>query len=204
MAQPRDRYIPALGHTWLTPYYDVLLRLFLSDDIFKRRLISQANIAEGHRVLDLGCGTATLTILAKKQHPDAELVGLDADPEILVMARRNAARAGVEIALQRALAFELPYAAGSFDRALSSLVIHHLTRVQKQRTFTELFRVLKSGGQLHVADFGRPHTPAMVAVSLALRHFEQVADNIDGLLPAMMREAGFVVVEEAARYGRIL
>ncbi len=67
-----DKYIPALGLDRLTPLYDPWLRWIMREETFKRRLIDQAQIRAGHRVLDLGCGTATLTILIKHIHPQVE------------------------------------------------------------------------------------------------------------------------------------
>src|SRR5574341_2573371 len=94
-----DHYIPALGHKSLTPLYDPLLKWHMRENTFKRHLIAQANIASGHRVLDLGCGTATLTILVKQAHPGAEVVGLDGDPQVLEIGRAKAAKLGVNIVL---------------------------------------------------------------------------------------------------------
>ena len=53
-----DKYIPALRYDWLTPLYDPLLRWIMREEKFKRRLIAQADIQPGHRVLDLGWGAA--------------------------------------------------------------------------------------------------------------------------------------------------
>jgi SAM-dependent methyltransferase len=74
-----NRYIPALSFRWLTPLYDPLLRWGMREKTFKRRLITQANIQPGQRVLDLGCGTGTLTILVKLLYPDANVVGLEGE-----------------------------------------------------------------------------------------------------------------------------
>lgn len=196
------RFIPALSYHWLTPLYDTLLRWTMRDAVFKRRLVRQANIQNGHRVLDVGCGTATLTILVKRRYPSAEVVGLDPDATILEIARKNAQRNGVVITLIRGSATVLPYPDQTFDRVLSSLVFHHLARDQKHSAFQETFRVLKPGGQLHLADFGKPHNGLMWAISLIMRHIEQTADNFDGLLPQMLRDAGFVDIEEPVHYSR--
>ena len=67
-------YIPALGHNWLTPLYDPLLRWGMREEQFKGYLIARAQIGPGQRVLDLGCGTATLTILVKQTHPESVVV----------------------------------------------------------------------------------------------------------------------------------
>jgi SAM-dependent methyltransferase len=191
VAGERDTFIPALGIGWLTPLYDPLVGRLLGDARFKRRLVRRAGIRSGDRVLDVGCGTASLTIMLKQAYPDAEVIGLDADPRILRIARAKIERAGLDIALDQGLASELPYADGRVDRVVSSLVFHHLTTAQKRRTVGEILRVLRPGGKLHAADFGPPHNAPMRLVSAVIRHFEQVADNFDGLLPGMLRDAGF-------------
>jgi ubiquinone/menaquinone biosynthesis C-methylase UbiE len=197
--QPQSRYIPALDYDWLTPAYDTLIRLTMPERAFKRRLIGQARIRAGHTVLDLGCGTGTLTIMAKRAHPDATVVGLDGDPKILAIAARKVARAGVDVALWHGMAFDLPYADGSLDCVLSSLVFHHLASDDKRRTLIECYRVLRPGGELHIADWGRPHNALMWLASWTLRLFDgwrTTADNLRGLLPQFLRDAGFTDVEE--------
>lgn len=196
------KYIPALNSGWLTPLYDPVM-LLMRESTFKRALVGQANIKNGYRVLDLGCGTATLTILIKKAYPGAEVTGLDGDPKILEKARTKVAKAGLGISLDTGMSFELPYPDRSFDRVVSSLVFHHLTMENKARTFKEIFRVLRSGGELHVADFGKPHNALMYLISLVFRHLEEAGDNIRGLLPGMFRKAGFDLVEETARYSTV-
>lgn len=200
----KTRYIPALSFRWLTPFYDPLLKWGMREQTFKCHLIQQANIRPGMSVLDLGCGTATLTILTKQTHPDAEVVGLDGDPTVLEIARSKANQAGVNITLDYGMAFELPYPDNSFDRVLSSLVIHHLTSENKQLTMHEIYRVLRPGGELHIVDVGKPHSIYVGLISLVMRRLEEAADNIKGLLPAIMRNAGFQYVEETIQYTTIV
>jgi ubiquinone/menaquinone biosynthesis C-methylase UbiE len=200
------RYIPALAYDWLTPAYDTLVRLTMPERAFKRRLIAQADVRPGHAVLDLGCGTATLTIMAKRAHPDAAVVGLDPDPTILAIAARKVARAGVDVALRRGTATELPFPDGSFDRVLSSLVFHHVTPADKRRALAECLRVLRAGGELHIADWGRPHNARMWLASWTVRLFDGLhttADNVHGRVPLLCREAGFNDAEEAGRFSTV-
>lgn len=203
VSKSNTKYISALSYDSLTPLYDLVIRLTMPEFKFKMRLVEQADIRENHRVLDLGCGTGTLTILIKKTHPDTEVVGLDGDPKILDIARAKAAKAEMELTFSNGMAFELPYPEASFDRIVSSLVFHHLTRENKVRTLQEVFRVLRPQGELHVADWGKPQNLLMRVASLPLRMFdglETTRDNVEGLLPEMFRKAGFEQVEEAAQF----
>ncbi len=179
--EKNEKYIPALSFDWLTPFYDPLVKWFMPESRFKTRLVQQADIQGGQRVLDLGCGTATLTILIKQTHPDAHVVGLDGDTKILEIARKKAAKVDARITLNEGMAYQLPYAENSFERVLSSLMLHHLTVDNKRRTLAEVFRVLAPDGELHVADFKRPNKSLM----------------------AMFRETGFEQVEEYAEYRTI-
>jgi ubiquinone/menaquinone biosynthesis C-methylase UbiE len=128
------------------------------------------------------------------------VTGLDGDPKILGIARAKVEKAGLDIALDTGMSFELPYPDSSFDRVISSLVFHHLTREDKTRTFKEIFRVLSPGGEMHVADFGKPHNSVMYLISLVFRHLEEAGDTINGLLPEMFQKAGFDRVEETDRF----
>jgi len=194
------KYIPALSFAWLTPLYDLLMRIGMQEKAFKRRLVDQADIQPGQRLLDLGCGTGTLTILIKQLHPGAEVVGLDGDAKILAIARSKAAKAGVEIVLEHGLASQLPYPDGSFDCVLTSLMIHHLTTTDKRTAMAEVYRVLRPGGEFHIADFGPPRGVYARLVSALIRGLERATENLKGLLPDMLRQAGFEGVEETAYY----
>lgn len=206
MGRNQNEYIPALGYGWLTSLYDPLLRLALRESTFKPQLVRQARIEPGHRVLDLGCGTGTLTLLLKTTHPDAEVVGLDGDPKVLEIAKAKAAKASVEVRLDHGMAFDLPYSDSSFDCVLSSLLLHHLTQENKVRSLKEAVRVLRPGGELHVADWGKPRNAfmrmAFVLVQV-LDSFETTDDNVKDKLPILFADAGFVQVQEMACYATI-
>jgi ubiquinone/menaquinone biosynthesis C-methylase UbiE len=194
-----QKFIPALGHRWLTPLYDPLLKWGMRENAIKSQFIERANIRFGQRVLDLGCGTGTLTLMIQRAHPDARVFGIDVDPEILARARQKATRAHSQVVFDQGVAFQLPYRDRSFDRVLSSLVIHHLTDENKRRAILEAYRILKPGGEIHIFDFGEPHNALARLIAAGMRHSERVAGNVDGLLPQYLRDAGFDQVEEGSR-----
>ena len=151
MKTSSNSYIPALGYRWLTRFYDPVVRVTTREATFKEALLRQASIQDGHRVLDLGCGTGTLALLLKRAHRGAEVFGLDADAEALKLARTKLEGAGVEVRLDQGLASALPYADGRFDRTLSSLFFHHLSSDLKLEAMREILRVLRPGGEFHIA-----------------------------------------------------
>jgi ubiquinone/menaquinone biosynthesis C-methylase UbiE len=189
-ATRQDEYLPALRYRSLTGIYDPLIAATTRERATKGRLVELAGLADGQRVLDVGCGTGTLALMAKAAAPGAELVGIDADPEMLAKARAKPGADGIRF--DQGMADELPYEDESFDRVLSSLVFHHLRRPVKERAVREIARVLKPGGRFHLGDFGPPRGPLMWGLSRMVRYGDgsSTIDNFAGELPAILRGAG--------------
>ena len=198
----KPRYIPAFHFYLLNFIYDPILRL-VREKTFKTALVKQAGLEKGHRALDIGCGTATLTILIKRACPDCEVLGLDGDPAILEVARRKIARAGLNIRLIHGTAAVLPFPDDSFDRVFTSLILHHLTSDDRAYALKEILRVLKPGGELHIAELGKPHNALMSLVSQAVGRLESARDFVRGLLPEVLTGAGFVQVAETYRIATV-
>ncbi|MGH7894220.1 MAG: methyltransferase domain-containing protein [Candidatus Binatia bacterium] len=198
----REHFIPALGADCLTPLYDAVA-LLTGERLFKRRLVAAAQIVPGHDVLDLGCGTGTLALLVKQTCPGAHVVGLDIDPRILAIAHRKIERAGTTIELAQGSATAAPFPTASFDRVLTTLVLHHLTTPQKRAALAAVRRLLRPGGELHIADWGKPHNLLMRVAALGFRLVdggEATAANLRGELPSLVADAGFLDVVETERW----
>lgn len=201
-----EEYIPALSYDWLTPFYDAVVRRTTRENAFKDALVEQLRGGTNHHILDLACGTGTLTILLKKTYPSAEVTGVDGDPKILEIAEKKAKKGNTEIKFEKAMSFDLPYPNESFDVIVSSLFFHHLTRENKLKTLSEVRRVLKPGGEFHVADWGTPANLLMRLGSYLIQRldgFETTADNFNGLLPKLIADAGFETIEEINHFNTL-
>ena len=196
-------FVPALAYDALTPLYDFAIALTMRERAFKRRLVEQTALRPGMRVLDAGCGSGTLALMLAAAEPGAEIVGLDPDLRILAIAREKAEQAGRTIEWVEGSAVAPPFPPASFDRVTSTLMFHHLTTPEKEAAFAALRALLRPGGELHVADFGRPHTAYTRLAAAAFAWFdghERTAANLAGRLPALLRAAGFGEVTETERW----
>jgi len=206
MPQAQRDYIPAAGRDWLLPFYDPVSKL-MGGESLHRQLIDQAHLQSGQRILEIGCGTGSLTTLVKTLYPAVEVVGLDPDPKALDRARRKAERLRVSIDLDRGFSDELPYPDESYDRVLSALMFHHLNRDEKKRSLHEIRRVLKSCGSLHLLDFGGTHDHPDGFLAHLLQRSEHLRDNSRDTILTFIREAGFADATEVAQrrtmFGRV-
>ena len=188
MAEPADRYVPALGWHGLTSAYDALIGRFFPENAVKSRLLDLAGIAPGERALDLGCGTGTLLAMAEAR--GAAVTGIDADPRMLARARPKLRGAHLIQGLTHAA--ELPE--DSFDLVISSLFFHHLRRAEKQETLSRARRWLKPGGRLVIADFCRPAGAVQRALFTTVRvldGFGLTQDVLEDAVPRLIDEVGF-------------
>jgi len=185
---PHD-YLPAAGHDALLPGYDLLTRLFGFNRVHEK-LLTQAELANDHHVLEIGCGTGNLTIRVKRAYPSVEVIGSDPDPLALKRAQRKAAPLS-GIRFERGYAQELPYADGRFDRVLSSMMLHHLDEDAKTAAAAEIFRVLRPGGRLHVVDMGGNMTADDGLAARLVTRSRHAAGNLGDAITRLLRTAGF-------------
>lgn len=192
-------YIPALKYHALTGFYDSIVGLTTRESVFKTTLVKLAAPMPGESLLDVGCGTGTLTRLFAELEPELHIVGLDADPAQIKQAQKKLTTFGNQISLQQGYAQSLPQESQTFDLVVSSLFFHHLTTDQKRDALGEILRVLKPGGRLLIADWGKPSSIAQrLAFFLVqmLDGFETTRDSVEGSLPTLMKETGFVSLDD--------
>jgi ubiquinone/menaquinone biosynthesis C-methylase UbiE len=168
----------------------------MREGAWRPRLVRDVLNGDPREVLDLGCGTGTLAIAMARAGGRARITGIDGDAEILDIARAKEGSEGIDFV--GGLADALPFDDGSFDRVVCSLLLHHLDPAVKRAALAEARRVLRRGGRLHVADFGRSHDPLMRILFAGLQvldGFANTAGHPAGRLPAMIETAGFHSVE---------
>ena len=137
-------------------FYDLTVWLaFLGKEHgFRDRVLERSRIANGESVLDVGCGTGTLAIAAKRRAGSHGSVrGVDASSEMLARAERKARRAGMQVVFRSGVAEALPFAEAQFDLVLCTIMLHHLPQKARQQCANEIRRVLKPTGRVLAVDF---------------------------------------------------
>ncbi|MCH6158892.1 class I SAM-dependent methyltransferase [Streptomyces marispadix] len=225
--EERDRpFLPGMSKAWLLPLYDVFTRL-AGVRALHERSVELAGIKAGQAVVDVGCGTANLSLAVLAAEPGARLTGLDPDGAALRRAARKARRRGVSLTLVQGYADRIPAEDASLDHVISSLALHHVDDDGRVAFARDALRALRPGGRVTVVDFvgpesdgedagrpthghGRPvhalgHLPHLVR-SRAANSPMAARNQGDGIV-ALLAGAGFGDAREVAhadhRFGRI-
>jgi tRNA (cmo5U34)-methyltransferase len=109
---------------------------------------------KARRILDLGVGMGETAHRVLAEHPDAHLVGIDENPEMLARAARRLADADLRVAR-----LEDPLPDGEFDLVVSALSVHHLDGAAKADLFRRIRESLRLGGRFVLADVVIPDDP---------------------------------------------
>jgi ubiquinone/menaquinone biosynthesis C-methylase UbiE len=199
MNDAAPRYVPAAGRRAFTALYDPVMAATMREGSWRPVLVER--VLEALRpngvIADVGAGTGTLAALLADARPDADVIAIDGDPEVLERAALKGVRG------RAGLADDLPLADRSADRVVMSLLLHHLEPAAKRAALEEARRVLKPGGRLHVADWGRPADPLMRVTFLSLQLLDGFAgtrDHVAGRLPDLITGCGFASVTVEERY----
>jgi ubiquinone/menaquinone biosynthesis C-methylase UbiE len=188
---------PTTGHLirWAR-YYDPFVSVLTAGrrGRLRKTTVELAQIPAGATVLEVGCGTGDVALLAKARAGDHGAVyGIDPAPEMIAVAREKSARQGRTVDFQIGVIEALAFPDASIDVVLSSLMMHHLPDDLKPRGLAEIARVLKPGGRLLIVDMKRPSDKAGHLLSMLVGHYA-VRTGVDDL-PPLLRAAGFAEIE---------
>lgn len=166
-------------------YYDLLAWLLTlgRERAFRDRLVELAAVQSGESVLDVGCGTGTLAIAAKRRvGSSGTVVGIDASPEMIERAKQKALNAGVAVRFEVAIVEALPFPDASFDVVFNTLMLHHLPRPVREQCARQMRRVIKPDGRIVAVDFATPAGERKGTLARFHRHGHTTPNDIVQLL----------------------
>lgn len=164
--------------------YDLLVWLLTHGRprAFRDKLVDLARLKPGESVLDVGCGTGSLALAAKRRVGSrGKVFAIDPSPEMIARARAKARKAGTDVSFQNAVAETLPFAEAQFDVVLSTLMLHHLPRPARQQFAGEVRRVLSPGGRILVVDFAQAQQTGNILAHFH-RHGHVKPEHMEALL----------------------
>ena len=153
--------------------YDLLVSLLSlgGERAYRENTLELARLKPGESVLDVGCGTGTLAIAAKRHVGSAgKVYGIDASPEMIARARKKAKKTAAAVDFENAFVENLPFRDANFDVVLSTTMLHHLPDKGRRQCLREVGRVLKPGGRFLAVDFGGPMSERRSWVAKLHRH----------------------------------
>ena len=171
-------------------WYDALAAVLTlgRDRSLRDRLAELAQLTPGESVLDVGCGTGSLALAAKRRVGDTGSVsGVDASLDMIALATRKATRAGAAVTFRVGTAERLPYADASLDAVMATLMLHHLPAPLRRDFAREARRVLRPGGRILTVDFS---APSAQSAGLLARLHRRGGVSRDAMV-ALLRDAGF-------------
>lgn len=187
------------------PTYDSLMKrmTFGRERELRETTISLAGVKPGDSVLEVGCGTGTLSLAAKRRAgPSGKVCGIDVIPLMIELSQRKAEQAGEEITFQLASIADIPFPENTFDAVMCSFMIFHMSEKVRQKGMAEIHRVLKPNGRLLVLDTATPTRPLLKAFVKMFTGGELPPDLHQ--LPPLMALSGFSKIEIAPANFRLL
>lgn len=198
-AMSENAFTPALGRLAPARFFDAVVAM-TRERLWRGLTIEHLAPQPDEAILDVGCGTGSLAVLAARVQPQAQVTGLDPDPEILAVARGKDPGRRVRWLTGMGDALVEAVGAESVDGVMSSLVLHQCPMAMKRAILASMFAVLRPGGRLVIADYGLQRTRLMRTAFRIVQLADGKIDtqpNADGVLPELISAAGFAEVAEA-------
>ncbi|MDA8339675.1 MAG: class I SAM-dependent methyltransferase [Nitrospiraceae bacterium] len=177
------------------PAVSLIGAIFGGEKMIRRKILRLADIKNGDRVLDIGCGTGTSAlIIAGDVGDNGEVVGVDLSDKMLDIARRKLEEHRFRnVTFIKANAEEIPYPDSYFDKVTVFAALHEMNHEGRINTLREIYRLLKIEGKALIADYDLPEKiGGILLTGLLLRMFEgeTARDMIERGIDLEIKEAG--------------
>lgn len=181
--------------------YDPVTQYVLppNETLVRQGLLDRIRV-KPRRILDLGCGTGSTTLMLKQTFPQAQVIGLDLSPYMLVRAEDKANKAGLDIQWRHGNAEHTGFPDASFDLVTASLLFHETPPAVTQAILLECFRLLTVGGEVLILD-GSQKTLRNLDWLNNIFEEPYIRDFAAGSVDAWMGKAGFEAVQTDEIWG---
>jgi ubiquinone/menaquinone biosynthesis C-methylase UbiE len=189
----------------MVPSYDSYMKkvTFGREHVLREETVNLAQVKAGDCVLEIGCGTGTLTLAAKRKvGASGKAFGIDLIPGMIEASQRKAAQANEDITFQSGSIDDIPFPANQFDVVMCSFMIFHMSETVRRKGIAEIYRVLKPQGRLLVLDMALPTQPLPRAIAKML--FGGMLEHELQELRPLMEASGFSDIEIAPAKFRVL
>ena len=175
--------------------YDPITQYVLppNETVVRQCLIDSVRV-KPRRIIDLGCGTGSTTLMLKQAFPEAEAIGLDLSPYMLVVAEMKAQKAGLDIEWLHGNAESVGFPDASCDLVVASLLFHETPPAVSRAILRESFRLLRVGGQVAILD-GNQKTLRQTEWLTDIFEEPYIKSYAAGSVDAWMGAAGFARVQ---------
>lgn len=197
---PVSTSAPTRGRTldYAAGVYDLLSppMTFWQEKRLGRFAAGLLNLKGNEKLIDLGCGTGSLTIEIGQKlcaEKGGWIVGIDAAAKMIQLARRKSAHLK-QVQFDIAAAEQLSYPSDTFDAAISTFFFHHVDYELKTAALNEMWRLLKHGGKAVIVDVDMPTSlfgKICAWSGYILFRQDQIRENIEGKLRQAMTASPF-------------
>lgn len=207
MTEPKA-YTPPAGYHFLTPLYDIGVRISTRETLWRTALVELISPKEDDVLLDIGAGTGSLALSLARKNPVTRYFGIDPDLAAIEVASNKTRAAGIRAEFKHALfSAEAVAAWPPPSVATLCLVLHQVPLDEKLRLLREIHAVLRPGGRLYIADYGEQRSWLMRKLFRAtIQKLDGLTDtqpNADGVLMPLMIEGDFSQVCEVRQFETI-
>lgn len=187
----KSRVIDSWANIYDIVNYFVFM-LFGGGNNLRRDIVEMAKLKESKSVLDIGCGTGNLALEIAKWLPSGGyVIGIDAGEKMVTLAKKKLQKKHIPIQFLRMPAEKISFKDGTFDCVFNVFLLHHIPMELKMVAFKEMYRVLKSGGELVTVDVDKPSNFLGKLIGLSRYHVKEIRDNMKTPLNTLLADTGF-------------